>query len=270
MDECVAHLPGLRLPVYRSAFPRRPNRRCMLYSARLPELAVIRGRCAERRRVPSKPAAGHARLLVTEPRRWEAPMLRSRVTELHYITPVANLGSIVIHGVLSHNLAARLPHTSVSLESVQDLRSQRRVPRGRPLHDYANLYFDARNPMMYKLTKNSVVPLIVVRLDAALLDLPGAVVTDGNAASFNTVFLPSPGGLSRLDEDRVYADWWNDQNPLTKAELGRARCAELLVPGRVEPQFLLGCYVDHWNHRSECSSQSPGLSVEVKAHVFFR
>jgi hypothetical protein len=196
-------------------------------------------------------------------------MLRSRVTELHFITPVPNLGSIVTYGVLSHNLAARLPHTSVASEPVQDLRAQRRVPGGQPLHDYANLYFDARNPMMYK-RKNGVVPLAVVRLHPAVLDLPGAVITDGNAASDNTSFSPSPSGLARLDEERVYAEWWDNPDYWTKVELKRARCAELLVPDRVEPRFILGCYVDRWDRRPECIAQVPGLVVEVNAYVFFR
>lgn len=196
-------------------------------------------------------------------------MLRSRVTELHYITPVANLGSILARGVLSHNRVARLPHASVALESVQDRRAGKRVPRGRLLHDYANLYFDARNPMMYTLKKNSVVPLTIVRLDPAVLDVPGSVITDGNAASFATVFLSSPSGLGRLTEDRVYAVSWDHPDPMVKNELKRTRCAELLVPDRVEPRFVLGCYIDHRSHRSTCVSQSPSVSVEVNAHVFF-
>lgn len=196
-------------------------------------------------------------------------MLRSRVTELHYITPVANLGSIVTYGVLSHNLAARLPHASVASEEVQDRRAHRRVPGGWPLHDYANLYFDARNAMMYK-RKDNAIPLAVVRLHPNVLDLPGSVITDGNAASNDTVFLRSPSGLARLDEEQVYAQSWDDPDPWIKAERKRARCAELLVPNRVEPQFILGCYVDRWNRRSACFAQAPGLLVEVKAYVFFR
>jgi len=196
-------------------------------------------------------------------------MLRSRVTELHYITPIANLGSIVTHGVLSHNRAARLPHASVASEEVQDRRAHRRVPRGLPLHDYANLYFDARNAMMY-IRKDGAVPLAVVRLHPDILDLPGSVITDGNAASNNTLFLPSPSGLGRLDEERVYAQSWDDPDPWIKADRKRARCAELLVPNGVEPQLILGCYVDRWNRRAECLAQAPGLLVEVNAYVFFR
>jgi hypothetical protein len=196
-------------------------------------------------------------------------MLRSRVTELHYITPVANLRSIVTYGVLSHNLAARLPHTSVADELVQDIRAKRQVPGGKPLHDYANLYFDARNAMMYT-RKDGIIPLTVVRLHPTVLDLPDSVITDGNAASNGTIFMRSPSGLVRLHEERVYAEWWEDSDPFRKAELKRARCAELLVPGRVEPRFILGCYVDRWDRRHECFSEAPGLSVGVNTYVFFK
>ncbi|MBV9144141.1 MAG: DUF4433 domain-containing protein [Pseudonocardiales bacterium] len=193
------------------------------------------------------------------------------MTELHYITPVANLGSIVTHGVLSHNLATRLPDTPVFIADadVQGRRAEKPVPQGRWLHDYANLYFHAHNPMMYTLKKNSVVPLTVVRLDPAVLDSPNSVITDGNAASHYTRFLPSPSGLDQLKEDQVYAVSWDDPNPIRKAEKGRARCAELLVPDRVDSRFILGCYVDRRSRRSECASQSPGVLVEVNTYVFF-
>lgn len=197
-------------------------------------------------------------------------MLRSRVTELHYITPVANLRSIVSYGVLSHNLAARLPqHTSVASDEVQGRRAHRLVPLGRPLHDYANLYFHARNAMMY-VRKDGDVPLTVVRLHPAVLDLPDSVITDGNAASDDTNYLPSPSGLDRLDEERVYAHSWNHPDFWIKIERKRARCAELLVPDRVEPRFILGCYVDRPDRCAECFAQVQGLSVEVNAYVFFR
>lgn len=269
MKERVARRAGMRPQMRCSAARRRPPRRRVVNSARPLGLATIQGKRIERRRVWLDPTAGHARLPVIESRWWKVPMLRSKVTELHYIAPVANLRSIVTHGVLSHNLAARLPHVSVAADDVQDRRAQKRVPRGQPLHDYANLYFDARNPMMYT-RKDGTVPLTVVRLDPAVLDVPGSVITDGNAASVYTRFSPSPSGLLRLDENRVFADWWDDPDPLVKAVQKRARCAELLVPDRVEPQFILGCYVEHWNRRPECSFQSPQLPVGVNAYVFFK
>ncbi len=62
------------------------------------------------------------------------------------------------------------------------------------MHSYANLYFDARNPMMYCLLDQP--DLIVVRVSSEVLDIPNSVVTDGNAASGVTRFYPSPGLLT--------------------------------------------------------------------------
>ncbi|EQD40247.1 hypothetical protein B1B_14996, partial [mine drainage metagenome] len=72
----------------------------------------------------------------------------SRVTELHSIMPISNIGSVMTHGVLSYERAARLAHHSVALQPVQDRRDQKQVPGGLKLHQYANLYFHARNPML--------------------------------------------------------------------------------------------------------------------------
>jgi hypothetical protein len=49
-----------------------------------------------------------------------AGMQRDEVTELHFITSIENLGSILEWGILSHDRAARINHKSVALEDVQD------------------------------------------------------------------------------------------------------------------------------------------------------
>src|SRR5689334_2999916 len=155
-------------------------------------------------------------------------MLRTRVAELHYITPIENIGTILEYGILSHNLAERIPHQSVALAEVQERRQGKRVPGGRPLHDYANLYFDARNPMMF-LRKDGWRDLMVVRVSPTVLDLEGVAITDGNAASDGTRFYAAPGGVVELDETAVYAEWWTDPDPWMKQEKKRMRCAEVLV-----------------------------------------
>ncbi len=120
-------------------------------------------------------------------------MLRSWVTELHYIAPVANLGSIVTRGVLSHNLAARLPHAPASVvdERVQDHRGGKRVPRGLPLHDYANLYFDARNPMMYTPQAQTIVNTVTSPVVSA-----GVTV----ASASEDVVIDQDGSQGRSDQ----------------------------------------------------------------------
>ena len=41
-------------------------------------------------------------------------MDRDEVREFHFITPISNLGSILMHGILSHERVAELKHLSVA------------------------------------------------------------------------------------------------------------------------------------------------------------
>ena len=84
----------------------------------------------------------------------------SRVTEFHCIMPISNIASVMTHGILSYDRASKLRHRSIALQPVQDRRDKKQVSGGLKLHQYANLYFNARNPMMFKrLSEVEVVPL---------------------------------------------------------------------------------------------------------------
>lgn len=197
-------------------------------------------------------------------------MERDEVTELHFITPIDNLGSILRRGILSHNRAARLSHRSVALEDVQDIRRGKSVPGGARLHSYANLYFDSRNPMMYRLLRRGNEDLIVLRVSAAVLDIPDSVVTDGNSASAGTRFYPSPGGLRHLDSGLIFAKSWTDENFWPVREWKRARNAEVLVPDLVSSMYVEGCYVDTREKRSACQEFADLPSVTVHKEIYFR
>ena len=195
-------------------------------------------------------------------------MDRDEVKELHFITSIDNLGSILMRGILSHNRAARLPHRSVASEDVQDIRRGKRVPGGLSLHSYANLYFHARNPMMYRLRHRT--DLIVVRVSAAVLDIPDTVVTDGNAASGGTAFYPSPEGLRYLDSARVFAPSWNDDDYWEKKKKKRARNAEVLVPNLVPSRYIVGCYADTREKRRACQEYEDLPAVAVRREIYFQ
>jgi ssDNA thymidine ADP-ribosyltransferase, DarT len=196
-------------------------------------------------------------------------MDRDEVSELHYITPIENVASILDRGILSHNRAARHTHRSVALEDVQDRRRGKRVPGGSTLHSYANLYFDARNPMMYYL-KERADDLVVLRVSEAVLDLSDAIVTDGNAAAGATRFYPLPDGLERLDSRLIYATYWNDEDYWRKREKKRARCAEVLVPNVVPSSYIKSCYVDTRRKRFDCLEYEGLDTVVVRKELYFR
>jgi ssDNA thymidine ADP-ribosyltransferase, DarT len=196
-------------------------------------------------------------------------MERERVAELHFITHYENLESILNYGILSHLRAGRAPHRSVASRQVQKIRRSTRLPNGRMLHTYANLYFDARNPMMFRLLWDGVNGLIVIRVSADILDVPGTILADGNAASGGTRFYESPAGLANLDEELVFAESWNDSDEWQKRIKKRIRCAEVLVPHLVPKGYIKGCYTRTRQIRDRCLSLSGDVLVEINRKLYF-
>ena len=197
-------------------------------------------------------------------------MERNEVQELHFITSIANLSSILEIGILSHDRAARIPHVSCANEDVQDRRRGKRVPNGGLLHNYANVYFHARNPMMYTLVRNQREDLVVVRVSQSILDLQDAVLSDGNAASDGTRFYPSPEGLADLDSGLIFASYWTDENYWPVLEKKRVRNAEVLVPGMIASGYIEGCYVDTAEKRSYCRSLPRLPGATMRREIFFK
>jgi hypothetical protein len=104
--------------------------------------------------------------------------MNQRVTELHCIMPEAKrpLG----HGA-RHPLpirAVKVSHRSVALKS--------RSPEASGFTSTQNLYFHARNPMMFKRRGEA---LCVLRVSTDVLQINGTVITDQNAASDYVRFL---------------------------------------------------------------------------------
>jgi len=140
-------------------------------------------------------------------------MKRSDLHELHYITPIQNVPSIMNHGILCHQKAKQLNHASVAMQEIQEIRAKKVIPGGKPIHSYVNLYFCARNPMMYKRAAQHRF-LCVLRINTEVFDLPGVVIADGNAASGYTGFWSSKTGLGKIDFELVFAEWWTDSNQI--------------------------------------------------------
>ena len=199
-------------------------------------------------------------------------MTRDELTELHYIIAVANVASVLEHGIVSHNEARKLEHTSVAMMELQDIRKNVVVPNGRALHDYVNLYICARNPMMYK-RRGQHAELCVLRVSTDVLDLPKVVVTDGNAASTlrgYARFAAAPDGLSIVDRELTFARYWNDADLFAKYRKACAKCAEVLVPVPVTPNYITGAYVSCKENLEAWPQLGFGIEATLNSDLFFR
>jgi hypothetical protein len=196
-------------------------------------------------------------------------MERADITELHYITPIANVPSILQQGILSNILAAKLPHDSVAMPEIQERRENKRIPGARTLHEYANLYFDAHNAMLSRRRKQNN-EICVLRVDSVVLDAAGIIVADRNAASNWVGFWPVRDGLARINRERLFARYWTHQDdPYDQMSHKSEKCAEVLVPDRVEPQFVIGAYVANQTALASIQALNTGLRVQIHGDMFF-
>lgn len=196
-------------------------------------------------------------------------MKRADVTELHYITSISNVISILQHGILSNRLAAELPHESVAMPEIQEIRANKQIPGARRLHEYANLYFDAHNAMLSKRRPyNSTI--CVLQVDSGALDLPGVIVTDRNAASSWVSFMTVHEGLAAIDRHRLFARSWKHPDDMYDEMNHKSeKCAEILVPDRVEARFVLGAYVANQTALAVFQVLGTGLPVRIRGDMFF-
>ena len=194
----------------------------------------------------------------------------SRVTEFQCIMPMANIPSVLKLGVLSNERAAKLKHHSVAMPEMQDKRDVKQVPGGLKLHQYANLYFHARNPMMSK-RRDEALELCVLRISAKVLELPGVVLADRNAAGGdNWVRFLHPRQWELLDFDRIYARDWTHPDRFEYFDRKRKKCAEVLVPHCVEPRFITGAYVVDSGAAERLAAAGFTLAITVDSDMFFR
>ena len=196
-------------------------------------------------------------------------MNRADIQEFHYITPIENIRSILTGGILSHRRAAAYRHRSVAMTEIQLIRSKKQVPQGRRLHEYVNLYFCARNPMMYK-RKEEHPFLCILRIKPSVIDLDGIVIADGNASSDYTGFWTSPEGLRKIDGGILFADYWTDNDPIQELRKKRVKCAEILIPDRLDPCYIVGVYASSEEARNTLEETAPGLQITIMPHFFFR
>lgn len=196
-------------------------------------------------------------------------MRRDELTELHYIVPIANVASVLQHGILSHVRCQGVPHVSVAMQEIQDRREAVRVPGGRPLHEYANLYICARNPMLYKRGGQHE-ELCVLRISPDVIDLPGVVITSGNASSGWVLFGAGAKGLGVVDRALTFAEWWTHEDPREYFRQKCAKCAEVLVPDRVAPQLVVAAYVSGDVGRAALRAVNGALQSTIDKHLFFR
>ena len=112
------------------------------------------------------------------------------VSRLEHMLHHSNLAGVLENGLLSHNEAYRrgLIKQDISMSEVQQIRASKRDKvHYRSIHDYVSMYFRTINPMLYK-RKDVQHELLILLIDADVINDSNTIFTDGNAANSITKF----------------------------------------------------------------------------------
>lgn len=165
------------------------------------------------------------------------------INGLYYITHIANLPSILEHGILSHAQVEKrqIPFTPIYDLQIVSGRQAKSAPNGKSLWDFANLYFQPRNPMLYRvISERNKNDIVIIGLRPDILRQVGVFVSTGNAASSPSDILPVPNGLNAIYEmwNVINSEWWKEEDGSKRKIM-----AECLVPEYISPDFINTIYV---------------------------
>lgn len=188
---------------------------------------------------------------------------------LYNITAIENIPSIMQNGILCHDKASKIQHTSVAIESVQTRRAYVRIPHGLRLHQYANLYFDYHNPMLSYLRAQNE-ELCILALYASVLDIPDCIISDRNAAVEFAMFYPAGEGIGELDFEKILAQFWlHPDDKLEERNHKAIKCAEILVPDHIPYGYVSAACVVSETAKEELIHKGFDKEIVVAAEKFF-
>jgi len=193
------------------------------------------------------------------------------IKELYYITHIENVPSILKRGILCHQIIEEknIEFTPIYNKEIVSRRAQRLVPGGKTLWAFANLYFQARNPMLYKVIHDKPLDeIVVLGVRRDVIRTKGAFVTDGNAASSPTIILPVSQAKNLWEEigNHTEIDWWNEADGSKRKIM-----AECLVPERIAPENIQTIYTANLKVKEKLESIL-GFDIPVvpEADMFFQ
>jgi hypothetical protein len=171
------------------------------------------------------------------------------IKSLWHITHIDNAWSICRYGVLNHRDAHEKRPTlqDISDPLVQRWRSRSDPIFNRSIHDYAALYINPKNPMLFK-RRAIKDQLCLVEISLAILAAQPYLLSDGNAASITTKFYRDLDGLKNLPWETLH----NIKGWANQSDGKRKMCAEALIYPRVWPCYIkavhtprTGCCFEH-------------------------
>ncbi|MYA98695.1 DUF4433 domain-containing protein [Candidatus Poribacteria bacterium] len=205
-------------------------------------------------------------------------MAELNIRGLYYLAHIDNLSLLLERGILSQKIRAEenIQYARIADSNIVGRRRYKQTPDEKSLWDYANLFFQPRNPMLYRvIDEKGKQNLTVFRIANTVLQEQGIFITDGIAANSQTQFYRLSEGLEMFQthHEIIQSDSWISWNH--DPDLRRKLMAECLVPNQVDPKYIQQFIVsDHVvanslrGHLSAANTQKLVVASDMGSDIF--
>ncbi len=185
---------------------------------------------------------------------------------LYYICHVSNIESILENGIFAR---AQIKKKEIKHEDIHDdgvlMLRDKEVPSGKNLREYVNLYFQARNAMLYRLVQNfGRENLAILSIKSSVIESEGSYFTDRNAATHAAEFYSDIKKLNRIDKKILKNEYWTDS-----ADTKQKMMAEVLVEDKVSPDNIMAIYLPQKSDTIKKLVGSKNISIIIEHSMFF-
>jgi TPR repeat protein len=184
------------------------------------------------------------------------------IDALYHITHIDNVEDILNNGILSHTKAHNAFNPEdISMPEAQQYRVKKEPIYNHSIHDYAPLYIQPKNPMLFVL-KEKQSDLCILEVDINILRSDKFLFTDGNAASKATKFYKSSLDVNKIPIKVLEADYWNDFE-----DGKRKRCAEVLIHSSIPTKYIntIHCF----NYKTMNKLSYLNIDTQVSQKMYF-
>lgn len=189
---------------------------------------------------------------------------------LFYTAHLDNIKSILELGILSHNIAHSkgVVNVDISMKQVNERRNRIEPTLGGNIHDFAPLYLNPKNPMLYYLCANGQREnLILLKVTPQILLADNVAFSDGNAAVRTTNFYTNIEDFNKLNWTVIKDNYWTN-HPDGK----RIKCSEVLVQGKIPIYYVTNIFTYSEATLEKVLPMFPnhiGIQTNINKQLFF-
>jgi O-acetyl-ADP-ribose deacetylase (regulator of RNase III) len=199
--------------------------------------------------------------------------MSKEINNFYYICHIDNIQSILNNGLLSHNKVTELSPTTIYDNDIINIRNDIKPDpnNNNSLWDFANVYFNARNAMLYRVIhEQKAENIVIITFKKSILDYAKTTthfISVGNAAHSESFFVDIEKGLKELI--KIWKNWnkeyWSEADGSK-----RLMMSELLIKDKIPPEYIESIYVATEEISNKIKQRTHFENIIKEAHLFFR